>query len=68
MLSEPTTVRYWLDDNFNLTPNGWRVAVVLASDVDAFTESRVAVLGVALAYANVPAWRSGTMPWPCANA
>ena len=35
-LSEPATVRYWLDDNYMLTMNGWRVAIVMASDVDAF--------------------------------
>jgi len=35
-LSEPATVTYRIDDNYSLTPNKWKVAIVPASSVEAF--------------------------------
>jgi len=35
-LSEPATVRYRIDDNYSVTPNEWKVAIVPASSVEAF--------------------------------
>jgi len=36
-LSEPATVTYRIDDNYSLTPNKWKVAIVPASSVDAYS-------------------------------
>ena len=35
-LSEPATVTYRIDDNYSLTPNEWKVAIVPASSVEEF--------------------------------